>query len=67
MTPRREVPDAVVGGESVYQMLEMTERDKIQQLCEYRLTTIHGVASFSRKTGNDTAIKPIAISNRRNR
>ena len=67
MIPGREVPDAMIRREPVDQVLEMTEWDKNQQLRENRLTAIHGVASYARKTGNNTGQKPLAISNRRNR
>ena len=48
-------------------LLEVTEWNKNQQLRENRLPAIHGVASYAKKTGNDTGQKPLAISNRRNR
>lgn len=66
MVPGREVPDAVVRGEPIDQMLEVAERHKTQQLRENRLAAIHGVAPFAEKSGNDTGQKPLAISNRRN-
>jgi len=37
-----------------------------QQLRENRLDVIHDVASFAKRTGNDTGQKPLVISNRRN-
>ena len=66
MTPGREVLDAMVRRVPIDQMLEMTEWNEIQQLCENRPAAIHGVASFAKKIGKDTAQKPLAISNRRN-
>ena len=66
MVPSREMLDTVVGSESIDQVLEVTEWNKTQQLRENRLAAIHGVASFAKKTGNDTGQKPLAISNRRN-
>jgi hypothetical protein len=59
--------DAVIRREPIDQVLEVTEWDKTQQLRENRLAAIHGVASYAKKTGNDTGQKPLAISNRRNR
>ena len=67
MAPSREVLDAAVRCEPIDQILEVTERDKVQQLRENRPSAIHGAASFARKTGNDTALQQLAISNRRNR
>ena len=61
-----EVPDTVVRCEPIDQMLELTERHKTQQLRENRLAVIHDVASFAKRTGNDTGQKQLAISNRRN-
>jgi hypothetical protein len=66
MVPGREVLDTVVRREPIDQVLEVTEWHKTQQLRENRLAAIHGVASFARRTGNDTGQKPLAISNRRN-
>jgi hypothetical protein len=67
MVPGGEMSDAVIRGEPIDQMLEVTEWHKTQQLRENRLAAIHGDASFAKKTGNDTGQKPLAISNRRNR
>jgi hypothetical protein len=66
MVPGREMSDAVIRPEPIDQMLEMTEWDKPQQLRKNRLAAIHDVASYAKKTGNDTGQKPLAISNRRN-
>ena len=38
-------------------MLEVTERNEIQQLRENRPAAIHGAASFAKEIGNDTALK----------
>ena len=65
--PGREVSDSVVRRISIDEMLEMTERNEVQQLRENRPATIHDVATFAKKTGKDTAENPVAISNRRNR
>jgi hypothetical protein len=62
-----EVLDTVVRRESIDQILEVPEWHKTQQLRENRLAAIHGVASFAKRTGNDTGQKALAISNRRNR
>ena len=67
MVPGGEVSAAVIRGESIDQMLEMTERNETQQLRENRLAVIHDIASFAKRNGNDTGQKPLAISNRRNR
>lgn len=66
MVPDREVLDTVVRREPIDQMFEVTEWHKTQQLRENRLAAIHGVASFAKRTGNDTGQTPFAISNRRN-
>jgi hypothetical protein len=58
--------NAVIRREPIHQMFEVTEWHKTQQLRENRLAAIHGVASFAKRTGNDTGQKPFAISNRRN-
>jgi hypothetical protein len=47
-------------------MLEVAERNEIQQLRENRPAAIHGTASFAKEIGNDTAEGPPATSNRRN-
>jgi hypothetical protein len=58
--------DAVIRREPIDQMFGVTEWHKTQQLRENRLAAIHGVASFTKRTRNDTGQKPFAISNRRN-
>jgi hypothetical protein len=57
MAPSREVLDAAVRCEPIDQILEVTERGKVQQLRENRPSAIHGAASFARKTGNDAALQ----------
>lgn len=66
LRPGREVSDSVVRRISVDEMLEMTEGNEVQQLREYRPTTIHDGATFAKITGKDTTENPVAISNRRN-
>jgi hypothetical protein len=66
MRPGGEVPDAMVGGVSIDEMLEVTEGDEIQQLREHRAAVIHDAASFARENGKDTVKNRLAISNRRN-
>ena len=44
----------------------MAEWNNAQQLRENRLAAIHGVASFAKKTGNDTRQEPLTVSNRLN-
>ena len=63
--PCREMSNAVIRREPIGQMLGVTEWHKTQQLHENRLAAIHGVASFAKRTGNDTGQKPFAISNHR--
>jgi hypothetical protein len=66
MRPSGEVPDALVGGVSIDKVLEMVERDEVQQLREHRAAVIHDAASFARENGKDTVKNRLAISNRRN-
>jgi hypothetical protein len=66
VSPGRKVLNAMIGGISIDEMLEMTEGDEVQQLREHRAATIHDAASFARKAGKDRAKKQLAISNRRN-
>jgi hypothetical protein len=66
VSPGRKVLNAMIGGISIDEMLEMTEGDEVQQLREHRAATIHDAASFARKAGKDRAKIQLAISNRRN-
>jgi hypothetical protein len=63
----REMSNAMICRVAINEVLEMTERNKIQQLREHRATTIHDTASFAKVIDKDTVKKPLAISNRRNR
>jgi hypothetical protein len=66
VSPGRKVLNAMVGGISIDEMLEMTEGDEVQQLREYRPATIHDAVPFAKITGKDTVENALAISNRRN-
>jgi hypothetical protein len=66
MIPRREVLDAVIRCEPIDQVLEVSERNEVQQLRKNRPATIHGVASIATKSGKDTGQNPVAFPNRRN-
>ncbi len=67
MTPGRERRDTFVRLIHIDQMLEVAERNEFQQLRKDRPAVVHDPASPARKAGDDTAHRPFAISNRRNR
>lgn len=67
MTPSRESRHPFVGLIDIDQMLEVAERNEFQQLRENCPAVIHERASSASESGDDTAGRRSAISNRRNR
>ena len=66
MAPCRERRHPLVGLVSIDQMLEVAEGNKLQQLCKDSPALIHDRASSASQSGDDTADRHSAISNRRN-
>ena len=66
MIPCLEMFDPMIRRVTIDQVLEVTEGNEIQQLCENQPTAIHCAASFAEKKGNDTGQNALAFSSRRN-
>lgn len=67
MTPGGERRQSLIGLVDIYQMLEMAEQSKLQQLRKDFLALVHDRTSSAIKSCDDRAYQGPAISDHRNR